>query len=363
MKKIHVAGALAVGFALIAGGCQKPIPASYSPDGKALAYVKKGQLVLNSSGRESIVANTRPDSIAWSPDGAYFAWSVGGRSVTNHRKPESVPDEIWILDVARGRKAKSTGVDGPLGWLNGDLVGVDVRGRKPQLATMDPDSGQIRTEVEIDRAPSELTPGTNRRELYVGGSDQLGGWSMFDGLHLTHMSGTDGTAPVSLGARETAFLAGPQRLPLREVKISRWSGDHLEQAVLLKIPDRAGRRHGISIMPFGVVASADLGVVATSVITARGSVHDETELVQLMRKYNVTVLDDRKLPKAIQAEVHRLTDQMKFGELVFCWGTDGERRLIAEYDNSKEFHQIAIDPSGQHLALCGDKGVKIVPLN
>ena len=82
-----------------------------------------------------------------------------------------------------------------------------------------------------------------------------------------------------------------------------------------------------------------------------------------MRDYNVTLLGEQKLPKRIEAEIQRLTNQMKFGEIVLYWRTDGDRRLVAEWDNAKDFHQIAVDPSGRHLALCSDKGVRIVSLN
>ena len=208
--------------------------------------------------------------------------------------------------------AKASGVGGPIAWLDGDVVTVDVRGKKPQLATLDPGSGQIRSEVEVEHAPADLAPGTSRRELYVAQGGKPDTWSVFDGLHLTPMRGTGGAEAVVLGDAETEFSLAPAHLPQRELRLGTWDGTKLVQDVRFGIPERSRKGHGFAILAASTATSAHLEVVAVSFVTAHGSRSDEEKLQAVLSRINVSMVE--KLPKKLDDELGRITKKMKFGE-------------------------------------------------
>ena len=363
MKNIEIP-VLAIGLALVLAGCSNSERPQYSPDGRSLAYVKKGHLMLRKDGREQALSKEPPSALTWSPDGAFLAWTTGREEQSGPRGGPLTRrhETTHIFAPATRAVALSADVGSPLAWLNGDLLVTDKRKpAKPRLAMLDAGSGQIRTEVDMPETPIELAEGTARREVYV----QFHGdspWEAFDGLNLRPMPGTARYEIFPLANGESLFCKDLVKQYQHDYVLYRWEGDKLRNALTVKLPPKVSGREGLIFWSLleGVTSDLQHAVVSASLIV--GSPVALNDLKSTMKRYP-TMMSGGKVPKSVERRLNREFKHAKPEDFVYVWSASTGGR-VEDVPSKKHTGAVrmAIDPSGKHLAIVDDDGLNVVDL-
>jgi hypothetical protein len=149
------------------------------------------------------------------------------------------------------------------------------------------------------------------------------------------------------------------RLPY-SYELYRWDGAGFSRMKELAVPANLSGIGQMKVPADIVGVTSDYRKVLVRLLVGHGAERDLTELKQIQERY--PTFEESTMPPALRRRLTSLSKRIRISDDFLLSSMDGTWKLVSEDARGGPNQQVAMNPSGSEIALCNDKGVKIVPL-